>query len=395
MLRLVNRWRYLPKKKRIAAVEVSGRETIVATRRPGDRLVLLPNHPTHADAPILVEALRQIGLSAQIMVAYDVFLRSQLDAWVMQRLGAFSVDREGSDQRAMKQALATLAAGRHALTIFPEGNVYLMNDRVAPFHDGAAFLALKAARQLAVEGHRILAVPVSIKVTHCTDVRPQLAEMLQQLGQTLAAPIKSDQSPLEGLRQVGMAALRRNLAQRGIAAAQGQSLPELIEHAAGSVLARLEEKIELTSRPTDSLIDRVRAARRVIHEVRTDEDRAIDQTAATIWADEAMLAFRIASYSGQYVAARPTIDRFSETLEKLAEDLYGRMMDPFAPRHAFVRFNEPIELGPYLDRSDKKIRAAVRNLTPNIEQAVQRELDELNEQNRYPGAMLWEGPLPG
>ena len=31
----------------------------------------------------------------------------------------------------MKDAIATVIDGRYALTVFPEGNVYFMNDRVA------------------------------------------------------------------------------------------------------------------------------------------------------------------------------------------------------------------------------------------------------------------------
>ncbi len=128
-----NRLNRLPKVLKVEGVEVSGVEALHRERRGRgrrrDRILFLPNHPTHADAAVFLEALRQSGFSSQMMAAYDVFLRGRMDAWVMQKLGAFSVDREGSDQRAMKEAAGILAKGKHALTIFPEGNVYLRNDR--------------------------------------------------------------------------------------------------------------------------------------------------------------------------------------------------------------------------------------------------------------------------
>ena len=55
------------------------------------------------------------------MAAYDVFERNALHAWLMQRMGAFSVDRDGSDMHSLKQSIATLESGKYALSIFPEG----------------------------------------------------------------------------------------------------------------------------------------------------------------------------------------------------------------------------------------------------------------------------------
>ena len=251
LLRWHNRLRYLPAVLKIERVEVSGLEALRQLRQRGDRLLLLPNHPTHADAAIFVEAARQAKLVPQFMAAYDVFLRSRRDAFVMQRLGSFSVDREGSDQRAMKQAMASLMAGRYALTIFPEGNVYLENDRVTPFHDGAAFLAVRAAKELEKRpgGARVLAVPISIKATFAEDVRPVLKRLLQETAATLGCEPLDTLRPLEALRHVGTAALRRNLKQRDIAYDERDDLPSLIEHTAERVLDKLPCDLLLINTP--------------------------------------------------------------------------------------------------------------------------------------------------
>lgn len=82
----------------------------------------------------------------------------------MQRLGNFSIDREGSDRKAMAAAIDTIKADDYALTIFPEGNVHLTNDRVTPFLDGTAFITLKA--QQAIKDARVKIVPLSLKFTH-------------------------------------------------------------------------------------------------------------------------------------------------------------------------------------------------------------------------------------
>jgi len=385
-LRQFNRWRYLPRTQRIASVEVEGFAALREARRAGDAVLLLPNHPTHADAAILIEALRQTGLRTRLMAAYDVFLRSRVDAWVMRKLGAFSVDREGSDQAAMKEALRTLTElskpgrGGWALTIFPEGNVYLEGDRVTPFNDGAAFLALRAAKALMQAGRTVWAVPVSIKATHTTDVRDALGRRLASLASEVG--VEAEAEALGGgaihraLRSVGESALRRNLKQRGLDQPQAADLKGLIDAAASAVLTDLERKLELTPKPGRTAIDRAREARRLIHEVRTDPTRSVDHAAARVWADQAMLAFRIASYSGDYVAEKPTVDRVSETIAKLDEDLHGRWPRPWAERAAIVRFGEAMDVRSYLGAS--RSRDAVAKLTRALESSVQAGLDAIN-----------------
>ena len=155
LLLLHNRRVHLPKTQRIADVEVVGHREMLAHVQPGDRLLFLPNHSTHADAAIFLEALSQIGQRCLMMAAYDVFLRGRVHRFTMQRMGAFAVDRDGSDPKPMKQALETLQRGRFGLIVFPEGNVFLTNDRVTPFMDGAAFIGLQAQKAAAQGVRRI------------------------------------------------------------------------------------------------------------------------------------------------------------------------------------------------------------------------------------------------
>ncbi len=153
-----------------------------------------------------------------------------------------------------------------------------------------------------------------------------------------------------------------------------------------------DPKLALPPKPDDTPMDRVRTARRVIHEVRCDDQRVADHAAAATWADEAMLALRILSYSGRYVAERPTVDRIGETIEKLTEDLHRRMLPPIGRRRVMVRFNAPITVNDYL-AEHKKTRAAVRAVTAAAEAAVQQGLDVLNADNSTPGASPWAGPI--
>ncbi|MBB6430995.1 lysophospholipid acyltransferase family protein [Algisphaera agarilytica] len=386
-----NRTRHLPGTQQIMEVVPSGHDELLEQLKPGDRLVFLPNHSTHADAAIFLEALRQLGISSLLMAAYDVFLRGRVHRFTMQRMGAFAVDRDGSDPKPMKQALATLEAGKHALSIFPEGNVYLTNDRVTPFMDGAAFIALKAQQALQKADDtsgRILAVPVSIKATHLTNARMKVTQRFEPLGNQLGVEADFHAEPIKAVYQAAEIALHRNLKQRGLDVPDAPDLGSLVEQAATNVLERLEAKLEVTPKPKDSLLDRVRSARRLIHEVRIDPERAVDHAAAATWADEAMLAYRIASYPMGYAAEKPTLDRVSETVEKLEEDLLTRMPAPMCRRHAYVHFNAPIDVSDLLTEHPK-LRAAVGAFTSQTEAAVQAGIDHLNHHNPHPGGQMW------
>jgi 1-acyl-sn-glycerol-3-phosphate acyltransferase len=359
----------------------------------GARLVLLPNHPTHCDASIILEACRCVGIRPRVMAAYDLYSRGLIDGWVMKRVGCFSVDREGSDKPALEEASRTiLEVPAFKLTIFPEGNVYLENDRITPFHDGASFLSVRAAKQLAEKNVRVFCVPISIKVSHLTDCRAELREQLHGLAKAVGVRLDDSVSALEALRLIGLIALRNELARRHITLPNVGDLPTLTQKAAEQVLTRIEPQLKLAPRADDTPLERVRAARRVIHEIRTDPERLAEHAHAAELADDAMLAFRIASYSGDYVAERPTLDRIGETIEKLYEDLHDHFLPPYAPRQAVVRFNPPIDVTGMLDAGTKQ-KQVITHLTDDLEAACQRGLDETNRHLHTPGTERWTTPL--
>lgn len=180
--RTLNRWLILPgPNHRIREVRIGGEiEALRKARADGDRLLFIINHPSHSDPQTVAEIQRRLGIDACFMAAYDVFLRNRFNAWAMCRLGNFSIDREGADRKAMATAIQLLAGGGRALNIFPEGNVHLTNDRLTPFLDGAAFIALKA--QAAAGDAAVKIIPVSLKFTHLTTPRETITTRMLKLG---------------------------------------------------------------------------------------------------------------------------------------------------------------------------------------------------------------------
>src|SRR5439155_26881819 len=179
------RW-YLHRYYGIADVQLEGTEHLEKIR-PDDGVLIAPNHSHDSDPHVMMEVSHRLGQRFYFMAAWQLFRAHWgIDGWIMQRLGAFSVDREGCDRRAIKQAVQLLTTGQH-LVVFPEGEVYRLNDRLTPILEGVAFMALTAQRDLdkAHSNARVWVIPTAIRYRYADDVRPQLEAAVAQIEQRL------------------------------------------------------------------------------------------------------------------------------------------------------------------------------------------------------------------
>ena len=286
----------------------------------------------------------------------------------------------------MKCAAEIIGAGDYPLVIFPEGNVYFCNDKVTPFNEGAAYIALRAQQKLRDEAP-VFPVPVSLKYTFVEDVRERVRGDLDQIAREFGTSLQRDRPIIDELRRISLIALGSHLQKHGHMPADGSAeIDEQIQVAVEQIIVALEEKISLQARAGDDLTARVRTIRTAIHRVRTDPEAGVDQQTATRWADEAMLALRILGYAGAYAASNPTLDRVAETVARLREDVASRHFEPVGRRLALVHIGEPIDLRSRLEAFAAKARNAVGDLTRDFEKIVQVGLDRLNEGNTAPGS---------
>ncbi len=370
-------------------LEIRGRSPLHEACSKGARFVLLPNHSTHSDPQVMLEVSRRLGIRPSFMAAYDVFTRSRIQGWYMQRTGAFSVDREGGDRKSMKCATDIVVAGKYPLILFPEGNVYLSNDQVAPFAEGASYIALRAQKAVGTE-QPVYAIPVSLKFTYLEDVRGILKQIIDDLARQFDTELDRNADFGSEVMRISTTALNRFLGQRGYTSPdQAGTVDDQIHHAAGQIIAALERKMKLKVPPDVDQTGRIRRIRATVHAVRTDPDREVDHSAANHWADEAMLALRILGYRGGYMAINPTLDRVAETVARLQEDVHSRIFRPVGRRRCIVQLGTPIDLRERLDPFQARAREAIAELTRDCETAVQDGINSINASNEAPGAALF------
>src|SRR5580765_4260676 len=101
VLHLVSAW-MLSHKFKVRHVTVRGDETLARLVKERQSVLVTPNHADHADPQLLIHVGRRNGFIFYFMAAREGFERSRLNRFVLQRSGAFSVDREGADLASIK-----------------------------------------------------------------------------------------------------------------------------------------------------------------------------------------------------------------------------------------------------------------------------------------------------
>ena len=359
------------KRQRIDHLDIQGLDHLRKAIDDGAGILITPNHSFHYDSYVLIETSHRVHLPFHFLTAWQVFqLSTPFQRWMLQRHGCFSVDRESSDTRALKRSIEILSESRHPLVIFPEGDIYHHSDRVSPFRDGAAAIALSASKRAS---RKVVVIPCSLKCFYLNDPTPSLNETLNRLEQSLHWRPRPN-LPLDA-RVYRIAEGLLTLKEMEY---MGQShrggLVERIGGLANYILDRLEDK-QGRPRGIESIPERVRNARRSIIQ-QMDESDLNDEQTETLNADMEDLFFviQLYSYPGDYVSEKPVIERVAETLDKFEEDvLKADYPGVRGPRRVVVRFGTPLEIP-----KERGGRGAIAEWTRRIENEVQAGLDAIN-----------------
>lgn len=356
----------------MAQVTVEGLDGLLKCISPADGLLIAPNHSHDSDPHVMMEVARRAGRQFYFMAAWQIF-RSHwgLDGWILQRMGAFSVDREGCDRRAMSQAVQLLTSGQ-ALVVFPEGEVYRLNDRLTPLLDGVAFMALAAQRDLtrANSAGRVWIVPAAIRYRYVDAVEPKLAGVVERLEKRFGITAAHGASLNERILRYGELLLTiKEKEKLGRSREADGDLATRIAWLIEELLTR-HEKAYLHQSPSAATVAlRVKALRRHLFEIWTDEaSTAEEKRLAREALDDVQLALQAYSYPGNYISEKPSIERMAETIEKLEEDLDGYAR-PHGRRSARVVLGEPIDLSREPATGRPRVIAAA--VTDKLERSIQ------------------------
>jgi 1-acyl-sn-glycerol-3-phosphate acyltransferase len=366
------RRRYLRSNYQVAEVALEGAGACLAHFAPGDGVLLAPNHSHDSDPHVMLEVGRRLRRQVYFMAAWQLFRERR--GWtgrVMQRMGAFSVDREGVDRRAIRQACDLLLGGQ-TLVVFPEGEIYRLNERLTPLMEGVAFIACSAQRGLekANSASKVWLTPVAIRYRYLDDIRPKLMATMDRLEARLLWKSPPGQPLPERIARFGEVLLTiKEKEQLGRSCENEGDLPARIRCLIEVLLERLETKHLGRSPSGDTTPLRVKALRRSLLERWTDEKAPPEERDAARQAlDEVHLVLQLYSHPGDYLREQPTIERMAETIDKFEEDIEGAIR-PKGRRRAEVAFGEPIDMQQRLESG--RARTVAADVTDELEQSLQ------------------------
>jgi 1-acyl-sn-glycerol-3-phosphate acyltransferase len=360
--RLWQRWQL-----KLRRVEVRGLEHFRHAAAAGHGVLITPNHFSYADPLVLLEAADRVRLPFYFMTAWQVFgAAGPLRRLVLRQHGCFSVDREGDDVRAFRHAVSVLRGKPNPLVIFPEGDLYRLRDRVTPFHEGPARVALLAARG----GRRVVCLPASITYHYVGDPAPQLARLLDRLERAFRWRPAAGRTIEQRVGRLTEAALALKELEYLGAAGSGP-LAERIDALTGDILGRLEGEYG-AERGGAGVPRRVhRLWRQVVG--RMNRPSADDARRGRCQDDlnDLFAVLQVFCYGVGVGSGPADAETLAAVLDHLEEDILGApVATPRADRDAVLTFGRPVMVHP-----DRAGRDAARLLTRTLEERVQALLD--------------------
>jgi 1-acyl-sn-glycerol-3-phosphate acyltransferase len=368
------RRRQFRQRQNIERVDVEGGENVSRAAKEGSGVLIAPNHSTHYDAAALYIACDRIDQPVYFMTAWQVFAMSnRFEKWAMQRLGCFSIDRESTDRQAFKQAVDVLQSQPYPLVIFPEGDIYHTNDVITPFREGAAAIALSAAKRAE---RQVVMAPCGIKFFYVDDPTDRLLALMQELEERVYLRPAPHRPLIERIYRLaeGMVALKE---LDFFAATRSGSARERALTLIDAILSEMEKRHALPARG-GTAPERVKALRQCV--IKKIEDVAASNGQAVQLKqdmEDLFFVMQLYSYPGNYLYEGCSIERIAETLDRLEEDILGRNLPTLrGRRRVVVRFGEPIEVA-----TGEGKRPSSAQLTQTLQTAVQGVIEDINRSN--------------
>jgi len=357
---------------------ISSDPTVQLETLKGRSCLFVCNHPTFDDPKAVFLLSARLQEPFYYLTAHEQFRGWQ--GWFFQRLGAYSIRRGLSDRDSIAYTLKLLQQPEAKLVIFPEGGCSFQNDTVMPFRSGAVQMALQAVSRKIKQGETasdLYIIPISLKYRYTGRMTPVIQQTLLRLEQALGTSSEGD--VYVRLRRVAAVVIDRCEQEANLVPAPGADWNQRIACLKAEVIDRCEQQLGLTSVAGEPNRERVY---RVLSALESRQDTLMadgtDALDVMFRAVRRVLNFD-AIYDG-YVAAKPTPERFLDTLIRLEREVFG--IDQPAPkghRQAFLRIGEPLNLKDHYAAYRADRAQTVNQLTRQLQQTVQHNLDILTE----------------
>lgn len=367
-------------------IDEESRQALEALK--GERWLLLPNHPFHLDALVMMELSKRLERPFYFLVAREVFDMAQgLFGLFLQHLGCYSVVRGSIDKESFKTTRDILAHNKGPLVIFVEGRISHRNDMLLPLEPGVIHLAFSALQELYKEVGEdmermpsLYLLPVAIKYFYQEKgLLRAIDKSVRGLELAVGIPVESQCPIHERLRRICSTVFEETAKQYQVPFDGNGAFSEQVATLEDKMLDRLEHVVNLEPEHGVESLNRVRRVRntanKLMHEMSDEHSyyqmRLHDHQKAvlkTIYRDLDEVINLNTIYESALCGAM-TPERSVELINMLEREVFGQSRFCH-PRTAMLKAMAPIDLKPHFLAFKQSKKTVETDLTHAIEDAL-------------------------
>jgi len=368
--------RYLRKAYGVHSMESRHVERLQASLDAGYGVLIAPNHCRLCDPLTFSCITRVVKRNMHAMASWHLFKQDWFMQFMLRRMGAFSVYREGTDRQAIDTAVNILVDGKRPLVVFAEGAISRHNDVLMPMMDGTAFIARTAAKRrekLGVPGG-IVVHPIAIRYFFRGDLEATVTPVLEEIESHFSWYPQHDKSIVQRLQQIGQALLSLKEIEY-LGGARSGDFYQRVEGLIQEVLTELERQWGVKD-SGEGVVSRVKNLRTLIvpdmvkNNISAEERRRRwKQLAACYYVQQ------MSHYPRHYVRTGKNIpEHILETVERFEEDFTDQLR-VHGPFHVVVEVGEAIPVDSRRDRAAQTdpVMAGIRSQLAEMLAALAKE----------------------
>jgi 1-acyl-sn-glycerol-3-phosphate acyltransferase len=351
----------------------------------GAGLLLASNHADETDFKACLELSRRCNRRFLYMMNQEAFDEGfGIAGWWLQRLGAFSVERGGQNDQAKRYAIEVLKRAEEILVIFPEGEIYYLNDLVQPFKSGVVDLGMQAVieSQLTQPDWTAYLVPMAIKYRYRRPIGPILERRTRLMEQRLSQRIQTDSLPRRLALILAELLHRQELIHRLKPDPDHLAeLSERVQEVRRAVLEKMEGQYPASTVSTQAgTMDRTWRLSALLRNLLKRGRKHSPYSRERLREDLAALkrVAQMGSWQPQYVDLDPSQERMAEMVLKLEREVYGsKRPRQLANRDVFLRIGDPIELGRFVPCYLADPQAVRHRVAEQVRDVIQNLIDAI------------------
>lgn len=353
---------------------------------PGCGIVLTSNHADEMDPRVCLELSRRSGRRFIFMCNREAFDEIfGLAGWVLQRLGLFSVERGARDHEAKAFAMDVVRGAKDVLVIFPEGEIFYLNEAVRPFHSGAIDICLQAIVQQRKTNPDFTAyiVPMGIKYHYEHSIESELENRIAKMEAALS--LKQTGGTLQTrLLVIQKLLLRREEFDNNVQIdLSKQQLTQEIIATRKAILAEVEEKhqdmsISQQAQTIDQAWQLAAQIRRLISQQSDSTSRQKLEEDLSALKKVAQLS----SWQPRYYSESSSPDRIAEGILKAERELYKIRRPPqLGKRSVLVTLADPIDMGSVIADYETDAHRVRHRVTEQLQDQIQSLVNTLTSRS--------------